>query len=159
MRPPDLLFRIATSIDVPKMAECRLRDPAAGPADPRMAAYLNGWHHPQQALPPRTGFVAESQDRVVGYIAGHLSTRHQCQAEVQYLFVDPQLRRLGIASDLLRWQADWFVRHGATRVCVCVDGDSPAAKPFYAALGARPLSPSRPLWYVWEDLSFLAKLV
>lgn len=53
-----LQFREATTADVPAMALCRLTDPAAGPADPRMAAYFDGQHHPQQALPARVGYVA-----------------------------------------------------------------------------------------------------
>ena len=43
-----------------------LTDPAAGPADTRMAAYFKGQHHPQQALLPRVGYVALADDGVVG---------------------------------------------------------------------------------------------
>src|SRR2546429_4949745 len=50
-------YRQATTADVPGMAQCRLADPASGVADPRMAAHLDGHHHPQQALPPRVAFV------------------------------------------------------------------------------------------------------
>src|SRR5215472_3114914 len=95
-------FRAATTADVPAMAACRLTDPAAGPADPRMAAYLDGKHHPDEALPPRMGHVALVGEAVVGYIAGHLTTRHGCAAEVQYLFVAPEFRRRGVATALLR---------------------------------------------------------
>ena len=66
--------------------------------DRRMAAYLNGDHHPQKALPPRVGYVAEAGGAVVGYIAGHLTTRNGCAAEVQYLFVSPDYRRNGIGT-------------------------------------------------------------
>jgi hypothetical protein len=52
-----LRFRAATSADAAAMAQCRLADPAAGPADTRMAAYFDGHHHPQQALLPRTGYL------------------------------------------------------------------------------------------------------
>jgi hypothetical protein len=44
-----------TEADVSEMAACRLRDPEASPADPRMAAYFTGQHHPQRALTLRTG--------------------------------------------------------------------------------------------------------
>ncbi|MGH9347263.1 MAG: GNAT family N-acetyltransferase [Vicinamibacterales bacterium] len=58
-----------------------------------MEAYFNGQHHPQQALLPRTGYVALNGDQVIGYIAGHRTNRHGCAAEVQYLFVAPAYRR------------------------------------------------------------------
>jgi len=73
--PSDFLYQEATSADVPAMARCRAADPDAGPADERMAGYLDGVHHPRQALPPRTAFMAVSSGEVVGYIAGHATTR------------------------------------------------------------------------------------
>jgi GNAT superfamily N-acetyltransferase len=145
-------FRTATSGDVAAMAQCRLNDPAGGAADERMGAYFDGRHHPHQALPPRIGYVASAADAPVGYIAGHLTTRHGCAGEVQYLFVASAYRRRGIASTLLRMLAGWFREQDAARVCVCVDADSPAAQPFYARLGAFPL---RKYWYVWEDIGVL----
>ena len=148
--PDDIRFRRASAADAPAMAACRRTDPTAGPADPRMAAYFDGHHHPQEALPARTGYVALADDAVVGYIAGHLTTRHGCAAEVQYLFVAPEFRGRGVATALLRLLADWFVAKGAVKVCVCVDADSPAARPFYESAGA---SPFRRFWYVWDDIS------
>lgn len=145
-------FRIATSADVPAMSACRLTDPAAGAADLRMTAYFDGKHHPQEALPPRIGYIALVDETVIGYIAGHLTTRHSCTAEVQYLFVAPEFRRHGVATALLRLLADWFGKAGAVKVCVCVDADSLAAKPFYESTGA---SPFRRLWYAWDDISAL----
>lgn len=118
------------------MASCRLSDSAAGPADGRMGAYFNGLHHPQQALPARIGYVAIMDQRVAGYIAGHLTTRHGCAGEVQYLFVEPAARRKAVATRLLRLLASWFVENDARRVCVCLDADSPSARPFYQAVHA-----------------------
>ena len=150
----DIRFRIATSADVPAMAACRLSDAAAGPADPRMAAYFDGTHHPQQALSSRVGYVALARESVIGYIAGHLTTRHGCAGEVQYLFVAPEFRRRGVATGLLRLLADWFGSARAQRVCVCVDAESPAAQPFYESAGA---SPFRRFWYGWDDISVLRR--
>src|SRR5690242_10762779 len=96
-------FRQATSADVPAMALCRRNDPTDGGAsDPRIAAYLDGQHHPQQASLPRAGYLALKDSAVVGYIAGHLTTRHGCSGELQYLFVAPAYRRQGVATALLR---------------------------------------------------------
>src|SRR5262245_42935582 len=117
-------YRQATSDDVPAMAQCRLTDPDAGAADTRMADYLEGDHHPQQALRPRIGYLALAGDAVIGYIAGHRTLRHGCDGEVQYLFVAPEHRRKGIATALLRHLAGWFIAEGANKVCVNVDVDS-----------------------------------
>jgi GNAT superfamily N-acetyltransferase len=146
--------RVATTADVPAMAACRLTDPAAGPADPRMAAYFDGHHHPQQALLPRIGYVALADGTVIGYIAGHRTTRDGCAGEVQYLFVAPEYRRRGIATLLLRSLAQWFGEAAARKVCVCVDADSPAAKPFYESVGAVPF---KKLWYEWDNISVVAR--
>jgi len=142
--------RRATAADVPEMAATRSADLSAGPADPRMVAYLEGQHHPQHALPPRVAYLATVGGAVAGYIAGHLTRRYGCDGEVQYLYVAPAYRRAGVASMLLRQVAEWFEAAGAARICVDVNDDSPGARPFYANHGAQPL---RPHWMVWPDIS------
>ena len=142
-------YREASASDVADMARSRAADPAAGPADPRMAAYLEGRHHPRHALLPRVAFVALQEDGVVGYIAGHLTRRYDCDGEVQYLFVTPSHRRMGVGTELLRRLAGWFAGQRAFRICVDVNVDSPAADPFYTWRGARPLNR---YWRVWDDI-------
>jgi GNAT superfamily N-acetyltransferase len=134
------------------MAACRAGDPDNGPADERMAGYLEGRHHPRHGLAPRAAFVALSDERIVGYVAGHLTTRYDCDGEVQYLYVAPPHRRSGIASELLRHLACWFIEQDARKVCVDVNLDSPAAQPFYARHGAVALNKH---WMVWEDVGAL----
>jgi GNAT superfamily N-acetyltransferase len=146
---PPASIRAAGADDVPAMAASRLGDPAAGPADGRMAAYFQGRHHPREALAPRVGYVAELGDDVVGYIAGHLTRRFGCDGEIQYLYVTPDHRRLGIARQLVRRLAGWFLEHGASHVCVDVDPDSPAARALYLDLGAADLQPP---WMEWRDI-------
>lgn len=137
-------FREATTADVPAMELC-------GAADPRMAAYFERRHHPHQALLPRVGYVALSNDAVIGYIAGHRTTRNGCAGEVQYLFVAPAYRRQGVATALLRLLAKWFQAHAAPRVCVAIAADSPVeAQPFYESLGASSLKRN---WYGWDDIA------
>ena len=145
----DLRYREARSSDVPAMARCRASDRAAGPADERMAAYLDGEHHPREALAPRIAFVALDEGEVVGYIAGHATTRHGCAGEVQYLYVTPAFRRRRVATTLLRSLAAWFNDGGIRRACVNVNIESPEAAPFYHHLGAVPLNR---YWYIWEDI-------
>jgi GNAT superfamily N-acetyltransferase len=151
--PSRITFRAATASDADAMARCRLSDPARGAPDPRVAAYLDGRHHPQQALAPRTAFLALHGDEVVGYIAGHRTERFGYEGELQYLFVAPRYRRRGVATSLLRRLAAWFGEEGVNRVCVNVDPDSPAAALFYAAHGAMPLGP---YWSAWEDVAEVA---
>jgi GNAT superfamily N-acetyltransferase len=150
-------FREASSADVSAMVDCRLGDPTAEPADPRMRAYFDGQHNPQQALPERTGYVALENGAVIGYIAGHLTTRHGCAGEVQYLFVARAFRRRGIATKLIDLLARWFEGRGALKVCVAVAADSPReARPFLEGAGAAPLKKN---WHGWDDISMVTSKV
>ena len=149
---PTIRYREASGADVPAMERCRAGDPQAGPADERMAAYLDGRHHPQHALGARIAFVAEAANVVVGYIAAHATTRHECGGEVQYLFVAPPYRRHGVASALLHSVARWFRDQGIRRVCVDVDIESDGAIPFYVAEHATQM---RKCWYMWEDIGIV----
>ena len=143
-------FREANAVDVPAMMLCHPADEAA---DTRMAAYFAGNHHPQQALAPRVGYVATADEIVVGYIAGHRTTRHGCAGELQYFFVSPKFRRRGIATKLIRLLAQWFRAQGVDSVCVALAGDSPPqAKPFCESVGATPL---KKYWYVWPNIGTL----
>ena len=91
----EIRIRVATTVDVPAIAVCRLIEPAAGPADPRVAAYFDGRHHPQGALLPRVGYVAVTGETIIGYIAGASDDPQGYAGEVQYLFAAPQYRRRG----------------------------------------------------------------
>jgi GNAT superfamily N-acetyltransferase len=143
-------LREVTAADVPAMSRCHFADPVNPVADSRMAAYFACQHHPQQALPARVGYVALVNEEIVGYIAGHLTTRHGCAGEVQYLFVTPFYRRHGIATALFRLLAKWFHLQAAEQVCVGVADDSPQeARPFYERVGASPLKRH---WFAWENI-------
>lgn len=146
-------YRPATPADVPDIVRCRAGDQDFGGADPRMGLYLEGSHHPQQALEPRVIFVGLEADRVVGYIGGHLTRRFDCDGELQYLYVAPQHRRQGVAGGLLARLAGWFAERGASRVCVDVEPDNAGARAFYARHGAVDLSE---YWMVWPDVTSAA---
>jgi GNAT superfamily N-acetyltransferase len=111
---------------------------------PRITAYLEGRQTPGHGLPERAAFVAEENGEVLGFVAGNLSTRHGCQAELQWINVAKSHRGKGIASALLKHQAEWFIQHNALKVCV--DADSPE---LYAKHGAKPLKGP---WMFWEDI-------
>lgn len=145
-------YREATSADVFAMAGCLQSDVDAGPADPRMAAYLDGQHHPQHALASRTAYVALVNNVIIGYVAGHCTRRFGCEGEAQYLYVAATHRRNGVATALLGQLAAWFLAQGARRICVNVDVDSPQAAPFYRENGATPLTVH---WYIWPDIGMV----
>jgi GNAT superfamily N-acetyltransferase len=131
------------------MSQSRLTDPAVGP-ESRIGAYLDGLHHPQKALAPRIAYLALVDDEIIGYIAGHLTRRFECDGELQYLFVAPTHRRRRVAIELLRLLARWFAQQGAAKICVNADVDSPGAVPFYSSQGATALNRH---WYVWDDIA------
>ena len=143
-------YREATLSDVPDMMRCRVGDPTIGPADPRMALYLEGKHHPQHALEPRVLFVCLEEDCVIGYIGGHPTQRYDCDGELQYLYVVPQHRRKETASKLLALLAGWFAEQQASRICVDVVPDNATARAFYSRRGAVELSE---YWMVWTSIA------
>ena len=162
----NLVYRQATPDDIPAMAEIRAAD--WGTEEywrERIRLYLDAEHHPQHALPPRIAFVCADAKRVAGLIAGHLTRRFGCDGELEWISVRPEYRGrsvpapvvgqgqdVGVASELLRRLAEWFVSHDARRICVDVQPSNHAARHFYSRHGATDLKPS---WLVWEDISRL----
>ena len=85
-------------------------------------------------------FVALDQSQIIGFIAGHRSTRMGCLAELQ---------RQGIGAQLLSLLQAWFRSHQATRVIVDAAPNSPY-RAFYIKHGAIPLDR---YWLYWPDIS------
>ncbi len=141
-------YRVAGLSDVPAMACLRGAERAAAEAwETRIARYLQGQHHPQLALLPRVAYVAETTDSLVGFIAGHLTRRYECDGELQWIDVVEQRRGQGIAGELLQMLATWFVEKEARRICV--DPANYRARRFYAKHGAEKLNQH---WLVWNDI-------
>jgi GNAT superfamily N-acetyltransferase len=140
-------YRTADRADVSRVAHLRREGEAGGASEDRMSRYLAGEHHPQQALAPRAMWIAADGESPIGYVAGHLTRRFGCDGELQWIYVVPAHRRAQIASKLLRILAEWFLEHGARRVCVDVGDDN--ARPFYARHGAVNLNRH---WMVWNDI-------
>lgn len=152
---PELLIREATVADVPALAAIRAR--FWGTEEywrERITGYLQRTLHPQLALPDRVIYFAMIGSDSVGLVAGHLTRRLGCNGELEWIDVVPERRRLGIASALLRKQAEWFVRQNATRVCVDVQSDNAVARSLYAKHCAMPLNPH---WMVWNDIGDVLK--
>jgi GNAT superfamily N-acetyltransferase len=143
-------YRQALPADVPRFVGLPREGEAGG--DSRMLAYLTGKHHPQRAMAPRVMWIAEDGESPVGYIAGHLTKRFDCDGELQWIYVIPEHRRTDVGSELLRLLAGWFIEQGARRICVDVGDD--AARPFYRRHGAVELNKH---WMVWNDIGEIGR--
>jgi len=116
----------------------------------RITGYINNINkelNPQQALAPRIIYVAVNNDTVIGFIAGHLTTRYECEGELEWINTVPEFRRHGIASQMLRILAKWFIEHQAYKVCV--DPGNDVARKFYYKNGATKLNKH---WMMWENI-------
>jgi ribosomal protein S18 acetylase RimI-like enzyme len=146
-----IVCRVAADDDVAEMA--RIRDAggwSGGAPAATVARYLAGEHHPQHARGPRIIYVAEDGGSMVGFIAGHLTTRFECDGELQWLFVAPERRGGTAASQLLHQLAAWFRDHAAPRVCVNVEPENVRARRFYQRHGATELNEH---WLMWPDIA------
>lgn len=143
-------YREAQRADVPLMARIwEFERGEGGTSEERMTAYFDGRHHPQQALALRVIYVAFAGDALIGYVAGHLTRRFRSDGELQWIYVSPEWRRKGVASELLRSLALWFEQQQAARVCVNVAASNTVARSFYARGGAGVMDQ---YWLVWEDI-------
>ena len=55
---------------------------------PRISGYFDGSYHPRFSRADRILLVADCE-QVVGFVAGHVSTRLGCTGELQWMFVLP----------------------------------------------------------------------
>jgi len=144
-----MLIRDAVDEDIPAMV--RLRSAEWGDEDywtQRLTRYMHGMLSAQHALPPHAMFVAIEQHAIVGFVAGHRTTRLGCEGELEWINVAATHRGQGIAGQLIATMGTWFVRQHIGRVCVNADEDNVAARRTYARCGAITLNAH---WMIWED--------
>lgn len=147
----DIEYREANEKDVAAMAAIRSLE--WGTEDywnKRILGYMNGKLHPQQALLPRIFYVTITNDTIIGFIAGHLTRRFDCDGEIQWINVQHEYKGKGLATKLLGLLAAWFTDKDALRICVDVDPDNPIAQNFYTKHGAEKLNNH---WLYWKDIS------
>jgi len=146
-------YRVAERTDVPAMARIRAAEwGTEGYWTTRILQYLNYEADPRQALRPRVSYVALRDDLTVGLIAGHLTRRFNCDGELQWIDVVHEYRGTGVAAELLRLLATWFVEQNASKICIDVEPGNARARRFYARFGAVELNPH---WLVWDDIKSL----
>jgi len=145
-----VLYRPSERTDIPGMARIRaLEWGSLEYWENRISGYLDGALNPQRALAPRACYVAVDRSAVVGFVAGHLTRRYDCDGELEWINVSSERRRSGIASELVHLLASWFVQQLAFRICVDVDPSNEAARSFYVRHGAEKLNDH---WLVWNDI-------
>jgi ribosomal protein S18 acetylase RimI-like enzyme len=145
-------YRQALEADVPVLANIRAQE--WGTQEywvDRIMGYIQGKIHPGNALPQRILYLAFDNNDIIGFIAGHLTARFNCNGELQWINVLPGYRDNGIATKLLSLLAAWFIENNALKVCV--DPDNSARK-FYTKHGAVPLNQH---WLVWNDIGIIIK--
>jgi GNAT superfamily N-acetyltransferase len=144
----DVIFREATVADVPSLAKIRSEDWQSEKFwKSRISGYIKCTHHPQKALKIRVIYVAIINETIAGFIGGHLTRRFECDGEVQWINVIKDFRRSGIASELLKLLAKWFINNNSFKVCVD-PGDEIAVR-FYQKNRAKMLDQH---WMFWEDI-------
>jgi len=147
---PGVHYRQVERQDIPAIARIRAKEWETEQYwKLRIANYLDCKLHPQHALRPRLIYVASEADSLLGFIAGHLTRRHSCAGELEWINVIPERRGSGIGSGLLRLLAAWFVEQKASRICVDVDPANASARRFYLWHGAEDLNEH---WLVWSDI-------
>jgi predicted N-acetyltransferase YhbS len=140
----NIQYREATPGDIAELAKIRAAEWQSEEYwIRRISGYLNCELHPQYALLPRIIYLATDADKIVGFIAGHLTRRFQCEGELQWINVIRNYRGMRIAEGLVKQLANWFIQQKAFKICV--DGSGP----FYSRLGAKELNEH---WMMWDDI-------
>ncbi len=143
-----LLYREITEEDLPKLAAIRAQN--TGSLEhwtDRIRNYSQGISNPQKALAPRVLYCACENNQVVAFVAGHLSNRFDCDGELQWIDTMENYRGTGIASNLLKLLAQWFIKQEAYKICV--DPGTALARKFYQKNGATNLNDH---WMFWKDI-------
>ena len=144
----NFIFRKASTSDIPFLAKIRAKNSATEEHwTNRIIGYNNGTINPQQAEPSRIIFIACINDEIIGFIAGHLTKRFDCEGELQWIDVLIEYRRSGIASTLLKELAEWFISQNAFKICV--DPGNIDARKFYSRNCAADLNDH---WMFWPDI-------
>ena len=113
----------------------------------RWRTYFDG-QSPQTSKPQRVVFKAIYQDSIVGYLAGHLTTRYNMDAEIQSFYVLKMHQRNGIGSYLLSEFAGWVIANECKSLCVGIAANN-KYQAFYLKHGGKHLNEH---WIYWNDV-------
>jgi ribosomal protein S18 acetylase RimI-like enzyme len=148
-----VLYREVTSEDIPLLARIRGTNLATEEYwANRISKYMEGTHNPQMALKPRIAYLASADGDIIGFAAGHLTKRYNCDGELQWINVNESHQKRGIASQLIRILATWFIDQKAFKICVDVANEQ--ARNLYRKNDAADLNEH---WMVWNDIRTITK--
>jgi ribosomal protein S18 acetylase RimI-like enzyme len=117
----------------------------------RWQAYFKG-QSPQTSKPERIILKAvNGKGEIVGYLAGHLTTRYGLDAEIQSVYVLKQAQRQHIGAELLTEFVTWLVSKHARSLCVGFKPEN-RYKAFYLKYGGQYLNEH---WIYWQSTAQL----
>lgn len=116
----------------------------------RWQTYFAG-QSPTSAKPERVVFKALIENELIGYIAGHLTTRYHKDAEIQSFYVLKEYQRKGVGLQLLQCFVKWLIELEAGSLCVGIAEANPY-QAFYLKFNGKYLNPH---WIYWDDLNKL----
>lgn len=86
---------------------------------------------------------------MVGYVAGHHTTKWGVETELQSMYILQNYQGLGIGTRLFAMLVDWLRQSGVRSLGVNVFAESPYNR-FYEKMGGEEI---RPGVMLWKDLS------
>ena len=114
----------------------------------RWRKYLAEGSTAQQALRDGFAILALINDQPVGFAGYHHTRRHNCDAELESIYVLLEYQRCGAGTKLFAEVMRRLRADGATSVCVGYAPQNPY-KQFYLKHGAVEIDPH---WAVWRTL-------
>jgi len=129
----DLVIRSAVVPEQKELEDLQMRASLTNAGDrDALLAHPDAIELPLTQIAAGSVFVAEWNGAIVGFAAEE--PREDGESELDALFVDPNMRRRGIARALIEHCAE--VARGRKSAALCVVGN-PHAKDFYTACGFR----------------------
>jgi len=129
----DLVIRSAVVPEQKELEDLQMRASLTNAGDrDALLAHPDAVELPLTQIAAGSVFVAEWNGAIVGFAA--VEPREDGESELDALFVDPNMRRRGIARALIEHCAE--VARGRKSAALCVVGN-PHAKDFYTACGFR----------------------
>ena len=100
--------------------------------------------------------VVNDKNKIIGYLAGHLTTRYNLDSEIQSFYVLKQEQKQKVGTSLLTEFTKWLVNMNAKSLCVGFNPEN-KYKAFYLKHGGQYLNEH---WIYWQDTTqLLQKLV
>lgn len=116
----------------------------------RWQTYFAG-QSPASSKPERIVLKAVENDKIIGYMAVHLTTRYNLDAEIQSFYVLKDEQRKGIGCKLLQEALNWLAEFKVKSLCVGIFPENPY-KAFYLKYGGEYFNEH---WIYWKDVEVI----